>query len=162
MNKEALAGYKKLAVLIFLFIAVVLFRSFVFDISFVSGNSMNDTFCEGDVLLVKARASDIERYDVVVAKAEGQKIVKRVIAAPCETVYVEAGGVYVNGTKIKNQFDFFTEDAGLANEPYTLGEDEYFLMGDNRNHSYDSRVFGGVNVKNIKGVVLFRIYPFKK
>lgn len=157
MNNKSLAGYKKLAVLIFLFIVVTLFRNYAFDIVTVSGNSMNDFYFQGDVLIAKADTSDIERYDVVVAQVEGQKIIKRVIALPGETIHIQNGKVYINGEEVIGAFALNTDDAGIAKEPYILGKDEYFLMGDNRSQSYDSRNFGGVNIKEIKSVVMFKI-----
>ena len=157
MDKKAVDGYKKLAVLVFLFVAVAIFRSVAFDVVTVVGDSMNNTYFEDDLLIVKANTSEIEKNDVVVAKVEGQKIIKRVIAKPYDTVYINGGKVYVNGVKVEGEFDFPTEEAGVASESYTLAEDEYFLMGDNRNHSKDSRDFGGVNIKDIKGIVMLKI-----
>lgn len=156
MDKKALNGYKKVAILLFLFIAVSIFRNVAFDVVVVAGDSMNNSFFQGDALLAKADTSHIERFDVVVAKVQGQKIIKRVIALPQETIQIQNGAVYVNGEEIVGSFDFVTENAGIANEPYTLNDGEYFLMGDNRSRSYDSRYFGGVNIKDIKLVVVYK------
>ena len=159
-QRAAVKGYKKLLLLIFLFIAVLLFRTFVFDVVTVSGESMETSFFDGDVLVVKADVSEIKRYDVVTAKAERLPVIKRVIGLPGEIVQIKDGAVFINDEKLEGQYDFFTADAGVASEAYALGEDEYFLMGDNRAKSADSRDFGGVSIENIKGVVTFQIYPF--
>ena len=162
-NKHnAVKGYWKLALLIFSFIAITFFRNCVFDIAMVSGNSMDDTFLDGDVLLVKADTSDIERFDVVTAEIPKQNIVKRVIGLPEETVHIVDGKVFINGEELCGEYAFLTENPGLVVEPYTLGGDEYFLMGDNRGHSYDSRGFGGVNIDQIKGIVVYRLFPFAR
>jgi len=159
-KRNAIKGYAKFATIILLFIAVMLFRTFVFDVVTVSGSSMENSFYENDVLVIKRSTNDVERYDVVVAKMKMFTLIKRVIGLPGETVLIDDGKVYVNGEEITGDFAFFTEDAGIAGEPYTLGEDEYFLLGDNRGNSADSRAYGGVNIEKIKGMVVFRIYPF--
>lgn len=149
--------------MIFLFTVVIFFRTHIFDIVSVNGDSMKNSFLQGDMLLVKKYdIKDIEKYDVVVAKIKSQNVIKRVIGLPNETVYIDNGAVYINGEKIEGEFDFFTEYAGVASEPYKLGENEYFLMGDNRSGSADSREYGFVNFANIKGIVFYRIYPFSR
>ena len=159
---DAVKGYKKLACILLVFVAILLLKFFVIDIVTVYGDSMNDSFLEDDIVIINCMTQDIARFDVVVVKAERQIMIKRVIGLPNETIYVKDGKVYINGEAIVGEFDIFTEDGGIANEPYTLGEDEYFLMGDNRGVSYDSRGFGSVTIEQIRGVVTFRIFPFGK
>lgn len=159
-NRDAVKGYKKIACVILMFVAVLFIKFFVFDIVTVYGDSMNHSFYEDDVLIVVCTTNGIERFDVVVAKVSKKTLIKRVIGLPNETVQIKDGKVYINGEEVIGEFAFYTEDAGVASEPYTLGKDEYFLLGDNRGNSNDSREFGSVNVEKIKGIVTFRIFPF--
>lgn len=128
----------------------------------VNGNSMLPSFSGGDVCLTKKFMIEPERYDVVVAKVEGKTVIKRVIGLPGEVIELRDGMVYINDKKVKREYDFYTEDGGLINESYILAKNEYFLMGDNRNESYDSRKFGSVKKENIRGIVVARIYPFSE
>ena len=120
-----------------------------------------------------AKFTDIDRFDVVVAYNEesGENWVKRVIGLPGDTVYAKDDVVYVNGLPIEEPYldtdyvnqirergDYFTQDF----DKITLGEDEYFLMGDNRVVSYDSRRVGPFKRDDIKGKGIFILYPFDK
>lgn len=138
-----------------------MFRIYVLDVVAVAGDSMKDSFLNGDVLLVRPQASGIERYDVVVAKVEGQRIIKRVIALPGESIQIVGGEVLVDGEKLAGEYAFFTERSGLANEPFILGDDEYFLMGDNRSGSFDSRDFGPVKGDELSGRVVCKLFAFR-
>lgn len=89
--------------------------------------------------------------------------VKRIIGLPGETVQIIGADIYINGEILEEHYgkDPIT-DPGVAREKITLGENEFFVLGDNREVSEDSRVFGAVDKKNISGQVVFRIYPFNK
>lgn len=157
---SAVSGYLKLVALIFFFTALLLIRFYVVDLATVVGDSMNDTFVQGDVLIVKKfDITEIGRYDVVIAKVGKQNMIKRVIGLPGNTVQISDGGVFVDGEAVDGKFDFHTDNAGVAREPYTLGENEYFLMGDNRSASYDSRDFGAVDLSQMSGIAVARILP---
>lgn len=158
--------------LVILFIVVLLFRNLVMEQAQVGGQSMEPTLSDGDILLVEKRTyekKNPERYDIIVLNTEGnsmwgQQYVKRIIGLPGETVQIEEGKILINGKKLKEPFDFEEiEDGGLAREEIQLGEDEYFVLGDNRNNSKDSRhlEIGTVNQKQIQGRVFMRIYPFQ-
>ena len=124
---------------------------------------MRETFYSGDVLLVqKYGYNDLNRFSVAAAHVNGITIVKRVIGLPHETVFINDGKVYINGQLLNGDYGDYISDAGLLNAKITLGDNDYFLLGDNRNESVDSRVFGAVNIKDIKGVAVYRIYPFGK
>lgn len=152
---------KRLAALICFFCAVFFVRTYLIQIVPVLGDSMNPTLTNGDVLLAKSFYGDVERYDIVVAKINGQYIIKRVIGLPREVIQIQDGSVCVDGAKLETQYEFLTEDPGLASEPFFLGEDEYFLMGDNRSESCDSREFGAVKKDQLTSVVLFRMFPLR-
>lgn len=85
-------------------------------------------------------------------------IIKRVIGIPGDTLYIDENNtVYVNNEPFDDTFGYFDDNEGYEpNITYTLGENEYFTLGDNRNHSIDSRSTGNINKERIIGTVLFR------
>ena len=113
----------------------------------VSGSSMETTLSDGDNLIVDKisyRFKEPERYDIIVFPykyEENTYYIKRIIGLPGETVQVIDGYTYINGKRLES--DIYgaevMEAAGIAEDPIVLGEEEYFVLGDNRNHSSDSR-----------------------
>ncbi len=139
---------------------VVLIRSFIATPVRVDGDSMNKTFNDGDILILY-KLSNIERFDIVVLheEADDEKIIKRIIGMPGDTVAIKDGDIYINDEKIDDEYAYgMTSDY----DRITLKDDEYFILGDNRLISKDSRYFGPVKEKDIKGKVIFRIFPFSK
>ena len=110
-----------------------------------------------------------ERGDIVIFKYpddESVDYLKRIIGLPGETVQVKDGYVYINGEKLESDIygKEVMQSAGIAAEPITLGDDEYFVLGDNRNNSSDSRdpSVGILKRKDLLGRAWVRIYPFDK
>lgn len=146
--------------------------TFVGQRSRVSGSSMEPTLSDGDNLIVDKisyRLHDPERFDIIIFPyqyEENTYYIKRIIGLPGETVYInDAGEIYINGTLLKENYGLETiQNPGLASEPITLGDDEYFVMGDNRNNSTDSRFasVGAIKRQDIIGKAWVRIYPFNK
>ena len=137
----------------------------------VDGHSMEPTLSDGDNLIVDKlsyRFRDPERYDIIVfpyQHAENTYYIKRIIGLPGETVQVIDGYMYINGKKLDEHYGAeVMEDPGIAAEPIKLGDDEYFVLGDNRNHISDSRVASvGVLTRDMLiGRAWVRIYPFNK
>ena len=135
----------------------------------ILGNSMQPVLDGEDVVLVNRLAYDVakpERFDIVVfEKEDGTKNVKRVIGLPGETVEIRGGFLFINGEILYAENDLEQVSlAGRAEHPIVLGEDEYFLLGDNRDSSEDSRFpnIGNVKEDKILGKVWLRIFPILK
>ena len=135
----------------------------------VSGSSMETTLSDGDNLIVDKisyRFHDPERYDIIVFPfkyEENTYYIKRIIGLPGETVQVVDGYVYINGELLESEVygAEVMEAAGIAEEPITLDEDEYFVLGDDRENSEDSRNADVGNVKRsyIYGKAWFVVSP---
>ncbi|MDO5415996.1 MAG: signal peptidase I [Lachnospiraceae bacterium] len=132
----------------------------------VTGNSMSPLLNSGDVVLMNQIAYHLgvpDRFDVVVFEREDKKTnIKRVIGLPGETVQIQNGQVLIDGAPLSGmEEEQKVSLAGLAENPVFLEEDEYFLLGDNRDSSEDSRFSNVGNVKSgqITGKVWFRIQP---
>ena len=137
----------------------------------VDGASMEMTLMDGDNLIVDKisyRFHDPARFDIIVFPfqyKENTYYIKRIIGLPGETVQIdEKGNIYINGEILQENYGkevIKPENVGIAAEPITLGEDEYFVMGDNRNNSSDSRteVVGNIHRKDIIGRAWLRIWP---
>lgn len=142
-------------------VVVVLIKMFIVSPIRVNGASMNPTLNDKDIMLldeISYRFSDIERFDIVVVKEKSEYLIKRVIGLPGENISYKDGKLYINGKHIKEDFkhketmDFST----------TLGKDEYFIMGDNRTNSTDSRVFGPISRSEIIGKTKLTILPISR
>lgn len=136
----------------------------------VSGHSMENSLHDGDNLIVDKvsyRFRSPKRFEIVVFPYKYKKdtyYIKRIIGLPGETVQVIEGYVYINGEKLDESYGLEEmRDPGIAEVPIQLGDDEYFVLGDNRNHSSDSRdsSVGVLKRKDLIGRAWFRIWPLK-
>ena len=135
----------------------------------VVGSSMESTLSDGDNLIVDKityRFCDPERYDIIVFPFQYEKntyYIKRIIGLPGETVRIDSDGViYINDKELKEYYGLeIIADPGIAKDEIRLGKDEYFVMGDNRNNSTDSRdsSVGNIHKKDILGRAWVRIWP---
>lgn len=158
-------------VVVALVISIVLYI-FVMTPHEVIGNSMHPTYKNGEYLManrISYRIGEPERGDVIIFKySDTQDFIKRVIGLPGDTVMLKDGQLYVNN-KLLDESDY------LADTVYTNGgeylkegeskkvpEGEYFVCGDNRPHSSDSRVFGPIPEKDIKGKAWIVYFPFSE
>ena len=138
----------------------------------VSGTSMEYTLSDGDNLIVDKisyRFHQPERFDIVVfpfKQEENTFYIKRIIGMPGETVQIDEHGViYIDGEELEESYGReIIQDPGRAAEPIVLGEDEYFVLGDNRNASSDSRSasVGNIRGEDFVGRAWVRLYPFDK
>lgn len=157
-----------LIVLILTFLAV----TYVGQRTKVQGSSMEPTLSDGDNLIVDKisyRFEDPQRFDIIVFPfryKEKTYYIKRIIGLPGETIYIdENGSIFIDGEILQESYGKeIIADSGRAFEPVTLGDDEYFVMGDNRNNSSDSRdpVVGNIHRDELIGKAWMRIWPLKK
>ncbi len=155
-----------IAVLVGLFLVV-----FVIQRNEVLGSSMEPTLYTGDQLLVEkvsVRFGRIRHGDIVTVNADGlpghygeKNIIKRVIGIPGDRIEIRDGRVYRNGVVIEEPY--LEENTTVERDPryssVVLGEDEYFVLGDHRSVSLDSRTFGPIEESRVVGHVLIRFYP---
>ena len=151
--------------------AMLLIIHYVGQRTEVSGSSMENTLSDGDNLIVDKisyRFHDPERYDIIIFPykyEEDTYYIKRIIGLPGEHVRIDDSvNIYINGKVLKESYGReVIQDPGIARDEITLGEGEYFVLGDNRNNSIDSRWsdVGNVSREDIVGKVVLRIYPFK-
>jgi len=155
--------------IIIIVMLTILINTFVGQRTHVIGSSMEPTLSNNDNLIVDKltyRFRDPSRFDIIVFpfyQEESIYYIKRIIGLPGETVQILDGHIYINGVLL--QEDFGAEEIhnpGMANQPVHLGVDEYFLLGDNRNHSADSRdpTVGVRHRNDFTGRAWIRIWPF--
>ncbi len=155
--------------IVLIFGAAFLLSHFIVGQVAVDGPSMNDTLQDGDRLLLNKfsyRIRQLDRFDIVIFKYAydtDTDYIKRVIGLPGETVSIDDdGNIYIDGELLEEDYGKeVIEDPGLAEEPITLGEDEYFVLGDNRNDSCDSRDadVGAIKKSQIRGTASLRLMP---
>ena len=173
-------------------VAALLIRSFIFEPVRVDGQSMDDTLADGEVMFVskfdysttwlclpwqsdeaKENCPKItlgagpQRFDVVICRYPGRgdtNFVKRVVGLPGDTVELREGYLYVNGEKYDEPYINDEYRTGSRNDfgPYEVPEGKYFVMGDHRNNSNDSRYVGAIDRDMIVGHVRQVVYPFSQ
>jgi signal peptidase I len=145
-------------------VIVVPLRAFVFQPFLVRGASMEPNFHNGDYLIVDElsyRFSEPKRGDVIVFKFPNdpsQRYIKRIVGLPGDTVSVKEGKVFVSDMRLDESLYLSDESTG-GSTIITLEDDEYFVLGDNRQFSSDSRKWGKLPEENIVGKTLFRLFP---
>jgi len=154
--------FKELIPYVIILVCVILVKTFIFTPVIVNGSSMMNTLHENDVMILNKiglQFKDIKRFDIVVIQTADSKIIKRVIALPGETIEYKDNKLYINDKYVQDSYG-----NGITNdiEKKTLGKDEYYVLGDNRGDSLDSRIFGNVNKKDILGYTKYVIYPFNR
>lgn len=149
---------------IVIILTIILVRLFIVTPVRVDGPSMNDTLHDGDILLLDKYDNKYERFEIVVFNYNGERLIKRIIGLPGEVVSYKNNKLYINGNEIEDNYGLgYTEDFELKNLNLTkIPDNEYLVMGDNRNDSLDSRYFGTISKDKILGSVKYRLFPFNK
>ena len=171
-RKRRFSTYKELTILgICVFLAIILsilISKYIIHHTTIVGTSMSYTLKDGDVLLIDKityRFSKPRRFDIIVFPiSEDEYYIKRIIGLPNETVQIINGKVYINEQLLNDPYGY--EDItnyGSASAPITIGEGQYFVLGDNRNKSVDSRdpAIGLINEDDIIGRAVFVLYPIR-
>lgn len=143
---------------VFLMVLVIL-TGFFYSPAVVDGASMEPTFSNGDPVLIEHFRGEYATGDVIIIQVDGELLIKRLIAVPGDHLVLDESGVYLNGTLIET-FLPKRYDSGIGDfVPYftysgILPENTYFVLGDNRTNSTDSRVFGLVSAPDVLGLVV--------
>ena len=154
-----------LELFVFSFVAVLIFTTFFFRHSVVEGDSMIDTLHEGEHLIISDLFYTPEKGDIIVCEDYStslrKPIVKRIIATEGDYVQVLiTGEVFINGKLIEEDYVYIDGPLPITPVDTVVPEGEVFVMGDHRNMSTDSRMFGTIDEDSIIGKVLLRFYPF--
>lgn len=180
MNQSEKKGltipYKTLLTILVCLFCVVSFN-FFFSLATINGESMAPNFSSSDYIVLNKQYSKVNRFDVIAFKSPdepGQEYIKRVIGLPGDVIEYIDDQLFINGNMVEESYldrekkklgegeiftkDFSLEDlAGVKEVP----KNKLFVLGDNRLYSRDSRNFGFIDVKDIKGDVKFKIWPMK-
>ena len=163
MKEKVIKITKEVAPYILVILLAILIRTFIVSPVRVNGTSMIDTLKEGDILLLNKMNKNYKRFDIVVIDNNGTKLIKRIIGLPGENIEYKNNSLYINNKYVKDVAVEPTEDFSLE-ELYgykMLPEGYYFVMGDNRDGSSDSRDprIGLIKKSDIKGKAKFRLWP---
>lgn len=162
MKKET---KKELLSYLIIILVIIIIRSFIVTPVRVNGDSMDTTLKNGQIMILnklKYTLKDIERFDIVVVNFNDDKLIKRVIGLPGETLKYEDGILYINDKQVDEYFkNQETKDFNITTLGYeTIPEDCYIVLGDNRGDSLDSRILGCIDKKDILGEANLVLYPF--
>ena len=145
-------------------VIVLLLKTYIISPILVSGDSMDSTLKDGDMMLLNKLAyktNDIERFDIVVVEHNNSYIIKRIIGLPGDTVKCIDNKLYIND-KVYTE-EYLDKDTKTSDfEIETIKEGYYFVLGDNREVSLDSRRIGLIEEKEIQGKATFTIFPFNR
>lgn len=146
---------------VIIIIVVLIIKSNIVAPIRVNGKSMNNTLKDGDIMILDIigyRTSKLKRFDIAVVDNGKDYLIKRVIALPGEEIEYKDNKLYINGKLIKDKYG-----NGKTNDfKVKVDKNSYFVLGDNREDSLDSRYYGAFNKKNILGKTSFIIFPFNR
>lgn len=154
--------FKELIPYIIIVFVVVLIRTYIATPVIVNGTSMKNTLHDKDVMIlnkIDVKINQINRFDIVVIKTSDSYLIKRVIGLPGEKIKYFKGDLYING-KIKKD-PYYKDNNTKDFDEVKIPKGYYYVMGDNRGNSIDSRIIGVIDKKDITGTTKLVIFPFK-
>lgn len=159
--------FKELVPYVVILFVVTLIRIFIVTPVRVTGDSMHPYLKDKEILILNKMDTNYKRNDIVVAKAAGTKIIKRVMGLPGENISYKDCKLYINEKEVDDFVDNCDTNDFSLEELYgyvVIPEGYYFVMGDNRAASSDSRDYriGLIKKENIQGKIIFRLTPFKR
>lgn len=146
---------------IIVLIVIIIVKHFLFAPIVVNGDSMYPTLHNRDIMIldkISLKTSKINRFDIVVVKIPGERLIKRVVGLPGEKIEYKDNKFYVNGKEVKDKYNKISQ----SDFSITLGKEEYFVLGDNRGNSVDSRILGPIHKSGITGKATYTIFPFNR
>lgn len=158
--------------LILILLSVFTLKYFVLEFNYVKGKSMLPNYREGDFLLSLKSFQEYKKGDVVFVNKNNTVFIKRIIGTPNDKIKIENNSIFLNENKVNTNYidkDIFLEENYKIkkNKSYKkmneviLKENEYFVMGDNRSNSYDSRMFGSININEIRGKAVKKMFNYR-
>ncbi len=160
---------KEISIYLLIIVMVILIRTFIITPVRVNGTSMDPTLKNGEIMIlnkIKYNKNDIKRFDIVVVKMDKELLIKRVIGLPNEEVKYVDNKLYINNEYVEETFlneDVYTTNFSLDDfKLKKIPENCYFVMGDNREVSLDSRTFGCFSKDKILGSANLVLFPFTK
>ncbi|MBQ7136881.1 MAG: signal peptidase I [Bacilli bacterium] len=164
--------FKELVPYVAIIVVVLFIKSYIICPVQVNGSSMDSTLKSGDIMILNKlqyKRHGVERFDIVVIKSHGTKIIKRIIGLPGDSIEFIDNKLYINGKNYKEPYldkGTATYDFNLDEllERNTVPENSYFVLGDNREESLDSRSIevGFVHEDDIEGIAKLTIFPFNR
>ena len=167
MEKNKKGIIKEYSEYLIIIAVVIIFRTFLYTPIIVQQQSMTPTLNPNDIMMLNKigfKLNGVNRFDIVVIKVDDERLIKRVIGLPGEYIEYKDNKLFVDGSIIEEKFlkastnDFILEVIGYEKIP----EDKYFVVGDNRGNSTDSRIIGLIDKKDVIGKTNFILFPLKK
>ena len=161
-KKEEHSALHDFIVYLIILVVVILIRTYLITPVIVSGSSMDTTLQDNEIMIlnkINYRFNDIKRFDIVVIKEGKSYIIKRVIGLPNETISYKDDTLYINE---KEQKEYFKNQKTKDFDEVKIDKDCYFVMGDNRKVSLDSRISGCIPRKQILGKANLVLFPLTK
>ena len=160
MEDKITKAFKEIIPYIIIILAVIIIRTYIITPVKVDGTSMYPTLSNNEILILKKYDKSYDRFDIVVFKRENSKLIKRIVGLPGDTIEYKNNKLYINGNYVKEDFEHENTDDFTYST--TIPDGYYYVLGDNRENSLDSRYFGPISKEDITGIVDLSIYPFKK
>lgn len=154
--------FKEILPYLIIIIIVVIIRTFIITPVRVNGDSMKPTLVDKEIVLLKKYDKNYKRFDIVVFNDKRGHLIKRIVGLPGETLYYSNNKLFVNGKYIKEDFLSPNEETYDYELDEVIPKGYYFVMGDNRDNSTDSRIIGLVSEEDILGTTSFVLYPFNR